>query len=174
MSKFDIPTLTATCPACAVESLHRVVLESAQVRHLRCDACDAAHVCWTKGSFHATIAALAFKELVKAATQGDAPAYSIRSAFHPTDVFKHPKFGMGYVFAILSPPAKMEVLFSDKVRFLVCGPGSGFLEPDPEEEEDEEEEDKEEEDKEAEEDSTAQDTSTDDPPASSHGEDSAS
>ncbi len=135
-------------------------METAQVRHLRCDACDAAHVCRTKGSFHRAIAALAFEELVKTATQEEAPDYSIRSAFHLTDVFKHPKFGMGYVFAILSPPAKMEVLFSDKVRFLVCGPGSGVLGPEPEEE--------------AEEDSAAQDTSAEDPPAASDGGESAS
>jgi hypothetical protein len=40
-------------------------------------------------------------------------------------LFKHPSFGVGYVVAVLSPPVKMEVMFADKVRLLVCGPGSG-------------------------------------------------
>jgi hypothetical protein len=146
MSKFDIPTFTATCPACAAESLHRVVLETPQVRHLRCDGCNAPHVCATRGSYKSTIVALSIDDLVASATQGEVDAYSIHSAFHPTDIFSHPKFGMGYVFAILSPPKKMEVLFSDQVRFLVCGPGSGIYEAQPEEEgqeEDQEEDQKE-------------------------------
>jgi hypothetical protein len=157
MSKFDIPTLTATCPACQVESVHRVVLEDSQVRHLRCDACDAGHVCSTKGSYQAVIHALPFEELVKLTDQDSVEAYSIHTAYHPTGVFEHPKFGAGYVFAILSPPKKMEVLFADKARFLVCGPGSGILEPEPEQEEPDDEET-------AEPEATTDESPSDDPP----------
>jgi hypothetical protein len=36
----------------------------------------------------------------------------------------HPKFGEGYVLAVRSPPVKMEVLFDDHNRLLVCGRAS--------------------------------------------------
>ncbi len=134
MSKYDSPTVTAKCPACAVESLHRVVFENAEVRHLRCDECAAAHVIASKGSFHADIHALSISDVIDAAKQGETEPYNIRRAFHPTDSFAHPKFGIGYVFAILSPPQKMEALFADKARFLVCGPGSGLSEQEAAEE----------------------------------------
>lgn len=132
MSKFDIPTRTAVCPTCAVESLHRIVYENAAVQHLRCDECDAAHVCPAKGSFHAKMDPRPLGKLIEDASDGAPEPYSIRNAYHPGGVFAHPKFGTGYVFAILSPPQKMEVLFADKVRFLVCGPGSGVLESESE------------------------------------------
>lgn len=131
MSKYDIPTQKTICPACAVKSVHRLIFENKVVRHLRCDACKAAHVCAMKGSFQSAIHPKAFDEVVSDSGVDEAEAYSIRNAYHPTDVFSHPNFGVGYVFAILSPPQKMEVLFADKVRFLVCGPGSGVPEPEP-------------------------------------------
>lgn len=130
MSKYDIPTVETECPACAADSVHRITFENTAVRHLRCDACEAVHVCATKGSFQAAIHPIAFDKL--SADGGEAEAYSIQSAFHPASLFSHPKFGVGYVFAILSPPQKMEVIFADKVRFLVCGPGSGVPIPETE------------------------------------------
>lgn len=111
------------------KSVHRVIFENSTVRHLRCKSCDVVHVCATKGSFQARVQPLPFAELIALATQGGVEPYSIRRDFHPTDVFSHPKFGAGYVCAILSPPQKMEALFEDKLRVLVCGPGSSMPEP---------------------------------------------
>lgn len=125
MSKFNIPTVSAICPACSEETLHRLTFEDAQVRHLRCESCSAAHVCAYKGSFHAGLHPMDFADVIKSQSDGEIQAYRSSTAFQPRDVFEHPSFGVGYVLAVLSPPKKMDVMFEDKNRYLVCGPGSG-------------------------------------------------
>tara|TARA_R110002073_G_scaffold332410_4_gene518385 strand:+ start:10007 stop:10465 length:459 start_codon:yes stop_codon:yes gene_type:complete len=129
MSKYQIPIFRADCPACNEECFHRVTFEDKEVRHIRCELCSAVHVCASKGSFHARIESLDHAQVADAAEHPEADCYQSSSAFGPTDVFAHPSFGLGYVVEVL-PPSKMEVLFADKVRVLVCGPGSGIPEPD--------------------------------------------
>jgi len=50
--------------------------------------------------------------------------YSVVDAYTEGQYIAHPKFGEGYVLAMRTPPGKMEVLFEDKKRMLVCGRGS--------------------------------------------------
>lgn len=126
MSKFNIPTVTAHCLGCGDETVHRLTFEDTEVRHVRCESCQAAHVCAYKGSFHAGMQPLTFADVSAfAQTQdGEPEAYRSSAAYHPRTVFRHPSFGLGYVISVLSPPVKMDVMFADKNRYLVCGPGS--------------------------------------------------
>jgi hypothetical protein len=50
--------------------------------------------------------------------------YSTKKAYTDGQYLNHPKFGEGYILGVSSPPSKMEVLFADRKRVLVCGPGS--------------------------------------------------
>jgi hypothetical protein len=70
---------------------------------------------------------LDFADIREPNSEDEIEPYRTTRAFQPTDFFQHVTFGVGYVVAILSPPTKMEVKFADKVRLLVCGPGSGEL-----------------------------------------------
>lgn len=128
MSKYQIPIFRADCPACADECFHRVTFEDKDVRHIRCEACSAVHVCASKGSFHSRIQPLDHAQVANSEEHDGVASYSSSSEFGPTDVFTHPSFGLGYVVQVL-PPKKMEVLFADKVRVLVCAPGSGIPAP---------------------------------------------
>jgi len=47
--------------------------------------------------------------------------YSTTGAYTEGQYIMHPKFGEGYVLAVRSPSVKMEVLFEDMRRLLVCG-----------------------------------------------------
>jgi hypothetical protein len=49
--------------------------------------------------------------------------YSIKKDFTDGDYISHSKFGNGYVLTVV-PPNKMEVLFEDEKKLLICGPGS--------------------------------------------------
>jgi hypothetical protein len=51
-------------------------------------------------------------------------AYCTTGSYTDGQYVEHTKFGEGYVLDILGPPMKMEVLFADRKRLLVCGPGS--------------------------------------------------
>lgn len=128
MSKYQIPFFRADCPACGERCLHRVTFEDKEVRHTRCEACSAAHLCASKGSFHLRIQPLEHAQVADSTKHSEADAYSSSRAFAPTDVFAHPSFGLGYVVEVLGV-SKMEVLFADKARVLVCGPGSGIPVP---------------------------------------------
>jgi Zn ribbon nucleic-acid-binding protein len=130
MKKRHPTVLSAICPACNEQSSHSVSFEDKLIRHIRCDSCGVLHACASKGSFYAGIHPLDFAELTKLATveAGAIPAYHSGTTFHPADLLEHPTLGVGYVAAVLSPPNKMEVIFADKTRVLVCAPDSGILE----------------------------------------------
>ena len=104
-----------------------MTFENEQVRHLRCESCAAPHVCRHEGAFRSSILPLDFADIFETGGEDAPTPYRSSNDFHPTDFFEHVSFGVGYVVAILSPPTKMEVKFADKVRLLVCGPGSGEL-----------------------------------------------
>ena len=135
MTTFNRTSISASCPGCGEQDSHQLTFENKRVRHLRCESCQAIHVFAYKGSFHAQSSALDFAAVTGAAQNADVGAYGAGNAFYTADLFEHPKFGTGYVLAVLSPPKKMEVLFTDKMRVLVCGAGSGepkSQEPEPE------------------------------------------
>lgn len=52
-----------------------------------------------------------------AASSGDAQAYNMKNAFTLQQKLNHPKFGVGFVRAVM--PEKIEVLFQDEIRLLV-------------------------------------------------------
>jgi hypothetical protein len=51
-------------------------------------------------------------------------AYRESDPFSDGQYVEHATFGQGYVMAILWPPRKMEVLFGDRTRVMLCGQGS--------------------------------------------------
>lgn len=125
MSKYDIPVLNAKCPACGELVSHRVFFENKQVSHLRCESCATVHVCAYKGSFHDKINPIGLSTLFDTTTRSELDEYSIRGNFQPADFLEHPSLGVGYVVEVLSEKMRMKVMFADKVRLLLCGPGSG-------------------------------------------------
>lgn len=134
MYNFNRSSISAPCPGCGKQDSHQLTFENKQVRHLRCESCLAIHVFACKGSFHSQSKAIDLAALTEPTPIGDVAAYRAGNAFFTADLFEHPKFGTGYVLAVLSPPKKMEVLFTDKMRVLVCGAGSGepkSKEPEP-------------------------------------------
>jgi hypothetical protein len=50
--------------------------------------------------------------------------YDAAASFTDGDYLQHPVFGAGYVLGIEWPPSRMQVLFADRQRMLICGPGS--------------------------------------------------
>ncbi len=46
--------------------------------------------------------------------------YRADTSFRAGELIGHPKFAIGYVMTVLSPGNKMQMLFGDKRRILVC------------------------------------------------------
>ena len=58
------------------------------------------------------------KELAKRDTSNPLP-YATTNAYSADDVINHPKFGLGVVLATIKPN-KMEVLFQDGAKLMLC------------------------------------------------------
>ncbi len=56
-------------------------------------------------------------EKLSASSSSDAQAYSMKNSFSLQQKLSHPKFGVGFVRAVM--PEKIEVLFQDEIRMLV-------------------------------------------------------
>lgn len=63
--------------------------------------------------------AKAWAKLQKKSEGAEATPYSIATEFTENDVVDHPRFGLGFVIQLLSP-TKVEVLFEEGVKRLVC------------------------------------------------------
>jgi hypothetical protein len=63
--------------------------------------------------------AKAYAKLREKSEGAEAKAYAIDAEFTENDVVDHPRFGTGYVIQLLSP-TKVEVLFEDGIKRLVC------------------------------------------------------
>jgi hypothetical protein len=60
-----------------------------------------------------------YEELKEGSDMAAAKEYSLDVELTENDVVEHPKFGLGFVLELMSP-TKVEVLFEDGVKKLVC------------------------------------------------------
>jgi len=117
-------TFEISCESCGDKAPHNVTCAGKEICHFHCSACRAVNAYLVgpagekKVGKHQDHAAL----MERKGKQDQ--VYSASTTFTDGQYFKHPKFGRGYVLAVASPPTKMEVLFEDQKRVLVCGPDS--------------------------------------------------
>ena len=129
MNQFDEAlneTIEVTCKTCKKKCIHNIVYVNDVVHHFRCSACGAAEVYSFKKREKGKNE---FEQQDHAAMMERMPVesssnYSAKLSFTNGQYLKHSKFGDGYVIALTSPPTKMSVLFEDRKRILLCGPGS--------------------------------------------------
>lgn len=131
------PNIVTWCPSCNASRPHTLI-EDEETPIVICSECSEEHPLEREprsrsksggGSSRALVAsddlgnkeaaAAAWKKLTAGCDEGSLPVYSIKTAFKVEDVFKHPSFGVGVVLAELSP-SKVNVLFKDGARILVC------------------------------------------------------
>jgi ribosomal protein S27E len=113
-------TVIARCSGCGPREPHQCVYSLANVQHLRCKRCGSVRAFCT-GS---TPSLLDHSDLTCPPSATDASAYRTEDTFAAGQLLVHAKFGLGYVLAVLMPPTRMDVLFADRQRTLVCGPDS--------------------------------------------------
>jgi hypothetical protein len=121
--------LKVECPACSKTCSHKVVFSRNGIEHLLCSECenfgvfafenvDGKEEGGKKKRLSIDYVALMEKRGSKTSNR-----FSIKKDYIAGDYLCHPKFGDGYVLTVLSP-GKMEVLFGDEKKRLICGPGS--------------------------------------------------
>lgn len=124
--------VVAECSNCGLRGAHRRTHVANTIHHLRCESCGTINpysVTPVDGKSSPRIVGLDSEALTAGPDAPEARTYRATEPFFEGMLISHPTFGIGYVLAVLSPAKKMEVLFSDKRRVLVCGPGSGTIKP---------------------------------------------
>jgi hypothetical protein len=125
--------LEVTCCSCGEKATHEVTYSSEPIHHLRCSACRAVNAYRFVGPEGGAGDGASDKlrgvlqdheELMQQQGSRDLQAYRTTADYKDGQYIEHAKFGRGYVLAIFGPPMKMEVLFADRKRLHVCGPGS--------------------------------------------------
>lgn len=129
MSAFE-QAVEASCPACDRERAQTRVFDGAKVQHLRCETCGAIHAYSvddpaTAPAPQAGVRVLDLAALTELHGSDNARPYRADTSFGQGELIDHPSFGRGYVMTVLSPGNKMQVLFDDKRRILVCRLDSG-------------------------------------------------
>ncbi len=124
MSAFD-PAVEAICPACDRKRTQKRVFDGGKIQHLCCESCGAVHAYSAgdpdaKPASEAGIRVLELTSLRELLGAGSARPYSASESFRAGELIGHPKFDIGYVMTVLSAGNKMQVLFGDKRRVLVC------------------------------------------------------
>ena len=100
------------------------------MQHLCCETCRAIHVYSvddpsTAPTPEAGVRVLDLTSLTELLGADNARLYRADDSFREGELIGHPSFGIGYVVTVLSPGNKMQVLFGDKRRILVCRLDSG-------------------------------------------------
>ena len=119
------------CPACNKVRSHQSLFSSDTVEHLRCSECNSIGVFVFEmvddekddGDKKQKLTPLDHAALIERRGSKAMAAYSIKKVYTDGDYLRHSQFGDGYVIAIV-PPQKMEVLFADGRKVLICSPGS--------------------------------------------------
>ncbi len=124
MSVFDQP-VDAVCPVCERERSQRRVFDGGKIQHLCCESCGAIHAYSVAASGTAPapkpeVRVLDLASLTELRGADDAHPYRADESFREGELIDHPKFDIGYVVTVLSAGNKMQVLFGDKRRVLVC------------------------------------------------------
>jgi phage FluMu protein Com len=120
-------TAEIKCTSCGGKGLHEAIYTAEPIQHMRCPACMAIDVFLIEqpedtGEKHKAVAVLQdHAALMERRGSREASPYSTKESFSEGVYVEHPTFGVGYVAAVLGPPPKISVIFSDKKRLLVCG-----------------------------------------------------
>lgn len=131
-------TIHLDCKKCGVERFFIVVAHTSPTSaKVKCEVCGAQKTYKLPSAKKAASGAPKKPRVTKAAaakashadeyekltasSAGDAQAYSMKNAFTLQQKVNHPKFGVGFVRAVM--PEKIEVLFADEVRLLVHNRG---------------------------------------------------
>jgi hypothetical protein len=117
-------TFEISCVSCGEKAPHNVSYAGQEICHLHCSACRAVNAYLAGPEGEKKVGEHQDHSALMEPKGKKDQAYSASMAFTDGQYFKHPKFGCGYVLAVASPPTKMEVLFEDQKRVLVCGPDS--------------------------------------------------
>ena len=132
-SSLNTATLEIRCDSCRETAAHEVTYASEPIHHLRCGACRAVNAyvveepeeAGKRRKFTKLNAVLQdHAALMQHRGCQELQAYCTTGSYTDGQYVDHTKFGEGYVLDILGPPMKMAVLFADKRRLLVGGPGS--------------------------------------------------
>ncbi|MDX9719170.1 MAG: hypothetical protein RBU37_00375 [Myxococcota bacterium] len=134
-----VTNIVTWCPSCNANRQHTLI-EDEDVPIVICSECNEEHSLdkeprsrarsggGAKGlvnvdELHSAEAARAtWKKLTENVVEAELPRYDIRARLKVQDKIVHPKFGVGIVFAELSPQ-KVDVLFSEGTKKLVCNRG---------------------------------------------------
>jgi hypothetical protein len=124
---YDLPS-PVRCPECDVTEKQRLKYHGKGIYHLRCHACGVT-CAYAGDPPHGQL--LDYAALVESTGTKPRPYRPTRS-FGSGELIDHIKFGLGYVLVMREPPDKMEVLFADQQRLLICrpeAPGESGAEP---------------------------------------------
>jgi len=131
VSTQTVTTSAICCPSCGKEFPHNVIYAASRVHHLRCSVCKDVNVFVLEepagaqeGDQERKVVPQEYAAVMERRGSKALCAYSTTGTYTEGQYIMHPKFGEGYVLAVRSPPVKMEVLFEDHNRMLVCGRGS--------------------------------------------------
>ena len=118
------------CPVCAKICSHQVLFSDEGVEHLRCSECEKIGVFAfelvegkKEGEKKKKRSSIDHAALMERRGSETSNPCAIKKAYTDGDYLSHPKFGDGYVLTVV-PPNKMEVLFAEEKKLLICGPGS--------------------------------------------------
>ena len=110
------------CPACRRKNTHDVIWVGDGLSHQRCRGCNEAHA-YAVEDLGVDVVAQDLPSLMTRLSPNDPASYRASDPFHTGQFIEHKKFGTGYVLNVRGA-TKMEILFGDRTRLLVCGPGS--------------------------------------------------
>lgn len=116
-------TLLAKCAICGPKTEYNVIYEKDGIHNLRCRGCGGILISLLEGPWK-KVQPLDFPGLLERQGRSKPTSYRTDASFRVGQFVEHSSFGIGYVMAVQSPPKKMEVLFEDQMRVLVCAPGS--------------------------------------------------
>ena len=131
--------LEGYCPSCEDNTIHTIsVDERTEKKVATCNKCDKTHTYKKPRAqkplarpsgvnagakpLDAAEAAKRWKKLSKTLSDVEARPYSIKEPYKVDEAVHHVKFGRGYVIRICTP-TKIEVVFEDCSRLLVCNRG---------------------------------------------------
>jgi hypothetical protein len=120
-------TLKFKCPECDKTCSQKLLFSDSGIEHWRCFECDKVGVFEAdekeEGGKKQKRSSIDCAALLERRGSSPSKPYSTKESYTDGDYLSHPKFGDGYVLIVVSPN-KIEVLFLDGKKLLICGPGS--------------------------------------------------
>ena len=121
----------AWCTKCKIDRLHAIetLKSDGNINRVICRTCESSHLFRRPkgdGTEPKTTRRRKDELVVTEAEVAKAKPYAMDGAFEAGEVIKHGKFGPGRV-STLKPGGKMDVVFEDGVKLLVCRDSGSFL-----------------------------------------------